>query len=205
MSLSSFLINPRVGLVADASVMINLNATARAADIMKAVPNPFSITENAAAELKAGSQKGYRDHEQLLELIDAGLIRRAPLSGPGMAVYESLIDGSARQTLDDGEAATIAYAKEISGIALIDERKARSLCASQYPGFLAACTVEFLMHDAIALAIGVQAQADALLSALNGARMHVPSEHLERLRTMIGPERAALCSSLPKTARAATV
>jgi hypothetical protein len=60
------------------------------------------------------------------------------------------------------------------------------------------------MHDAIALALGIQAQADALTGALNGARMHVPSEYLERLRTMIGPERAALCSSLPKMARAAT-
>jgi predicted nucleic acid-binding protein len=204
MSLSSFLTNPRASLVADASVVINLNATARAADIIRAVPNPFFITENAAAELKAGSQKGHRDHEQLLELIDAGLIRRAPLGTPGMVVYESLIDGSAKQTLDDGEAATIAYAQETSGIALIDERKARSLCSSRYPDLLVACTVEFLMHDAIALALGIQAQADALTGALNGARMHVPSEYLERLRTMIGPERAALCSSLPKMARAAT-
>ncbi|MDA9409817.1 hypothetical protein XH80_24630 [Bradyrhizobium sp. CCBAU 45384] len=185
--------------------MINLNATSRAADIIKAVPNPFLVTENAEAELKAGSQKGYRDHEQLLELIDSGLVRRATLSASGMAVYESLIDGSAKLTLDDGEAATIGYAKEISGIALIDERKARSLCSSQYPGLQLACTVEFLMHDAITLALGIQAQADALTSALNGARMHVPAEYLEQLRATIGPERAAQCSSLPKVARAATV
>ena len=203
MSLSSFLSNPRASLIADASVVINLNATSRAADIIKAVSKPFFVTENAEAELKAGSQKGYRDHEQLLELIDAGLVRRATLRAAGMAVYESLIDGSAKLTLDDGEAATIAYAKEISGIALIDERKARSLCSSQYPSLQLACTAEFLMHDAITLAIGIQAQADALTSALNGARMHVPSEHLERLCTMIGPDQAALCSSLPKIARTA--
>jgi predicted nucleic acid-binding protein len=129
------------------------------------VPNPFFITDNAAAELEAGSQKGYQDHQRLLELIEAGHIRRASLGGKGMAFYESLIDGSAKKTLDDGEAATIAYANEVSGIALIDERKARSLCSSLYAGLLVACTVEFLMHDAIALAIGVQAQADALLSA----------------------------------------
>jgi predicted nucleic acid-binding protein len=203
MSLSSFLINPRASLIADASFVINLNATARAADIIKAVPNPFFITENASAELEAGSQKGHRDHEKLLELIDAGLIRRASLGNPGMLVYESLIDGSAKRTLDDGEAATIAYAKETSGIAVIDERKARSLCASLYPSLSVACTVEFLMHDAIALALGNQAQADSLTSALNGARMRVPSEYLGSLRAMIGPERAALCSSLPKAARGA--
>src|SRR5271157_3391931 len=144
MSSSSFLTNPRASLVADASVVINLNATARAAEIIKAVANPFFVTENALAELYAGSQKGHRDHEKLLELIDAGLVRRASLGNPGMSVYESLIDGSTVQTLDDGEAATIAHAQEISGVALIDERKARTLCANSFPKLIVACTVELL-------------------------------------------------------------
>jgi predicted nucleic acid-binding protein len=201
MSSSSFLTDPQASLIADASVVINLNATARAVDIIKAVPNPFLVTENALAELQAGSQRGHQDYEKLLELIEAGLVRRASLGHSGISVYESLIDGSTVQTLDDGEAATIAHAREVSGIALIDERKARTLCASSFPGLLIACTVEFLMHDAITAAIGAQGQADALANALNGARMRVPPEYLEKLRTMIGSERAALCHSLPKMAR----
>lgn len=204
MSSSSFLTNPSASLIADASVVINLNATARAADIIKAVPNPFFVTENALAELQAGSQMGHRDHEKLLELIDAGLVRRASLGSPGMSVYESLIDGSTIQTLDDGEAATIAHAKEISGVALIDERKARSLCVSAFPSLMIACTVELLMHDAIAMALSPEGQADALASALTTARMRVPPEYLARVRTMIGADRAATCSSLPKAMRGAT-
>jgi hypothetical protein len=128
-------------------------------------------------------------------------MRRTPLGNPGTLVYETLIDGSTMQTLDDGEAATIARASETSGVALTDERKARTLCGRSFPGLLVACTVEFLMHDAIGLALGAQGQADAVANALSGARMRVPPEYVVRLRAMIGPERAALCNSLPMLAR----
>lgn len=201
MSLSSFLTNPRVSLIADASVVINLNATARAAEIIKAVPNPFLITENALAELQAGAQKGHRDYEKVLELINAGLVRRASLGNPGLSVYESLIDGSTKQTLDDGEAATIAHAKEIAGIALIDERKARALCANTFPSLKVVCTVELLMHQSVGAVIGDDGVADALVAALNNARMRVPAEYLAKVHGVIGPERAAMCSSLPKATR----
>jgi predicted nucleic acid-binding protein len=203
MSSSSFLSNPRASLIADASVVINLNATARAADIIKAVPNPFMVTENACVELEAGIRNGHRDYTVLLELIDAGHVRRVHLGKAAMSVYESLIDGSAVRTLDDGEAATIACAQEISGIALIDERKARTLCAGCFPGLAVVCSAELLMHDAVAIALGAREQADALANAISGARMRVPQEHLARVRTMIGPERAALCASLPRAIREA--
>jgi hypothetical protein len=57
MTSSGFLLNPGAGLVADASVIINLNATARAADIIDAIPHPFLVTENAFSELEAGAGK----------------------------------------------------------------------------------------------------------------------------------------------------
>jgi predicted nucleic acid-binding protein len=201
MSSSSFLTNSRASLIADASVVINLNATARAAEIIKAVPNPFIVTENACAELEAGIRNGHRDHAQLLELIDAGVVRRASLGNAVMIVYESLIDGSTLRTLDDGEAATIAHAQEIGGVALIDERKARTLCTASFPHLQIASTVELLMHDAVAGAIGADGQVDALMNALTNARMRVPAEHIGKLTAIIGAERAASCSSLPKHIR----
>lgn len=109
MSSSSFLTDPRVKLVADASVIINLNATARTVEIIKAAPNPFVVTENACAELEIGARNGHDDYRKLTELIDAGLIQRVRLGAADAPIYESLIDGSAARTLDDGEAATIAY------------------------------------------------------------------------------------------------
>jgi predicted nucleic acid-binding protein len=201
MSSSSFLTNPRASLIADASVVINLNATARAADIIKALPNPVVVTDNACSELEAGIRNGHRDYAQLMELIDAGLVRRARLGKAGMIVYESLIDGSTLRTLDDGEAATIAHAQEVGGVALIDERKARTLCTASFLHLQIASTVEILMHDAVAGAIGADGQIDALMNALTNARMRVPAEHIGKLTAIIGAERAASCSSLPKHIR----
>jgi predicted nucleic acid-binding protein len=84
------------------------------------------MTDNACAELEAGARNGHGDHSQLLELINAGLVREASLGKASLPIYEALIDGSTVRTLDDGEAATIAHAQKISGVALIDERKART-------------------------------------------------------------------------------
>jgi predicted nucleic acid-binding protein len=201
MNSSSFLLSPGASLVADASVIININGTGHAADIIKAIPQPFLVTDNACIELEAGANRGHQDYARLLELVDAGIVRRVSLGAAGMKVYESLIDGSTVRTLDDGEAATIAYAHEVSGIALIDERKARSLCAESFPNLGIVMTVELLMHDVITTALGAERQADAVANALMKARMQVPHPHAERVRALIGPERAAQCPSLPRLAR----
>jgi predicted nucleic acid-binding protein len=201
MSSSSFLSNPQINLIADASVVINLNATARATDIIKCVRNKFLVTDNACSELDAGGKSGHRDYAKLVELIDAGLVHRAQLGARGVAVYESLVAGSTLETLDDGEAATIAHAHECGGIALIDERKARTLCSASFPGLIVASTIELLMHETVATALGPESQADAVVNALILARMRVPAEYLARVKALIGPERVALCTSLPKATR----
>jgi predicted nucleic acid-binding protein len=201
MSSSSFLNNPQTNLIADASVVINLNATARAAEILKCLRNKFLVTDNACAELEEGGKSGHRDHAKLVELIDDGLIFRAQLGAKGAGIYESLIAGPTLQTLDDGEAATIAHAYECGGVALIDERKARTLCAALFPGLILASTIELLLHETVAAALGPQGQIDAVANALTLARMRVPAESVVRVRTMLGADRAALCSSLPKLAR----
>jgi predicted nucleic acid-binding protein len=201
MSSSNFLFSPKISLVADASVVINLNATGCASEIIGALSNPFLVTDNACIELENGAGNGHRDYEMLAALIEAGAARRVSLGKAGISVYELLIDGTARLTLDDGEAATIAYAHEIGGAALIDERKARKLCVSSFPKLALTSTAELLMHPSIPAALGSQKQLDALTRALTHARMRVPPEHLAQITEMLGPERAALCVSLPKSAR----
>ena len=201
MSLSSFLTNSQIDLVADASVIINLNATARAADIIRAFRNPFVVTDNACAELEAGIRSGHRDYEQLTGLIDAGFMQRVQLGAASAPVYESLVSGSTAKTLDDGEAATIAYAHKSGGVALIEQRKAKAICAVLFPRLQIASTVELLLHDAVATVLGAKGQVDAIVNALMTARMRVPPEHLARIKGLIGPERAALCTSLPRATR----
>jgi len=201
---SSFPIDSGHCLVADASVVINLNATERATDIIKALPNTLFVTENAFGELKTGLRNGHNDAEKLRALIDSGVVRVAALGTASDIIYDSLIEGAAERTLDDGEAATIAYAYHCNGIAVIDERKARSICASRFPKLAILSSVDLLLHKSVERELGRDGQIEAIVAALRCARMRVPQENMDDLVALIGHERAASCNSLPKAARGET-
>lgn len=200
---SNFLADPRTVLVADASVVINLNATGCAREIIAALPNRWAITANALAELVGGTRNGHDDARVLQALIDDGIIDLVRLGDTGSNVYETLVDGSALRTLDDGEAATIGHAHEIGGIALIDERKATNLCGDRFPELPVVSTIQLLLHKAVVGALGQQGHVDAVIGALQKARMRVPPDQISRVVAIIGEKSASSCMSLPKAARAA--
>jgi predicted nucleic acid-binding protein len=202
MSSSSFPIDTDTILVADASVIINLNATGRAFDIIRAYRGSVVVTGKAFAELVAGARNGHSDAKKLQVLVDSGAVRLVELGEVGNLVYSSLVEGSATRTLEDGEAATIGYAHEIGAVAMIDERKARSICANEYPGLKVLSTVDLLAHDVIGNALGKEGQINAILNALRDARMRVPSHQIEMIVNLIGDEAAATCYSLPRAVRA---
>ena len=79
MNSSSFPVNPSVPVATDASVIINLNATASAAAIIDAFPNPFFVTTNVRRELSMGESHGHRCGERLEALISQGLLELAEL------------------------------------------------------------------------------------------------------------------------------
>jgi len=201
MSSSNFLTNPRTVLVADASVVINLNATGRAHAIIAAFSNRWAVTANAFAELVNGIRNGHDDARALRILIDKGAIDIVGLGDSGSRIYETLIDGSALRTLDDGEAATIGYAHEVGGIALIDERKAIKLCADAYPELTLITTVQILLHPTVIEALGPSEHIDVIMAALNKARMRVPPDQIAKVVAVIGQTNAASCLSLPRTVR----
>lgn len=201
MNSSRLFADPSAFLVADASVIINLNGSGKAAEFLRALPHRVVVTENALAELENGRKDGHQDAALLHSLIDQGLVSRESVFGAGAGVYEDLVRGPAIQTLDDGEAATISYALVVNGIAVIDERKAWSICTTKYPEVSLVSTVELLLHPEMLLRLGEGVVADAMFSALQVARMRVPREHIDAVRDIVGPDRIALCSSLPKAVR----
>lgn len=197
----SFPADPAKPLVADASVVINFNATLCAGQIIGALPSAFVVTENARLELEAGMRNGHDDAAKLDALIRQGAVRVVRLGAAAMSIYESLIEGAAERTLDDGEAATIAYACEADGIAIVDERKARSLCADRFPRLAIASSAELLVGEAIGRQLGKQEQIAAIVNALQRGRMRVPPEHVGTIVTLIGETNAASCASLPGTVK----
>jgi predicted nucleic acid-binding protein len=188
-------------VVGDASTVINLNATGCAAAILRSIPNEFVIMDVVLDELGEDVRRGRNDALLVSELVSHGLVKVASLSSLQNDDFEHLVSGSTAATLDDGEAATIAYASEHRVAALIDERKAIQICCIKYPDVLVGSTVDFLALECVEAALGRTALANAAYEALQGARMRVLPRHLDWVVTLIGPDRAAHCESLPRRVR----
>lgn len=201
MQLLTSLTDPDVMLVADTSAVINLNASGSAREIIRAIPNRLVVAETILFELEAGKRQGHQDADYLKELINEGLVETLSMGDIGLRHFEELVIGPATDTLDDGEAATIAIAIEHRGIALIDERKAHRLCSKRYPDLRTGCTVDIFAHPAVLRTLGEQKLALSVLSALTYARMHVLPHHVDWVVKLVGPDRAAYCNSLPKSVR----
>ena len=198
MSLSAFPADPDAPLIADASVVIGLNASGQARSIIQMIQRRIIVPENAANELAIGARFGHDDSAQLEVLIGAGLVEMTALEGAALTTYETLIDGTFGETLDDGEAATIALAVQRSGLALIDEKKARRICGQHFPSLTIGSTAQLILG---ASGLGANAQIEAMLNALRKGRMRVPQEFVEKVVELIGMEEAAACPSLPRGAR----
>jgi predicted nucleic acid-binding protein len=144
---------------------------------------------------------GRNDALMVSKLIAEQLITVAEVGPLKDGDFERLVAGSSAGTLDDGEAATIAYASECGMIGLIDEKKANNICRTQYPALLVGTTVDLLAADAVQAALSRADLANATLNALMGARMRVLPGHLDWVVNLIGQDNAAKCESLPKRVR----
>lgn len=183
--------------VADASVVINLNASGCAREIAAAYPGRIAVVDIVLGELESGRPKGRQDAALLRRLIEDGVIELVSLNNEAEEHFAELIIGPAETTLDDGEAATIAYAIQQAGVALIDERKALRLCAAQFPKLTVLTSVDLFAHDRVLKTLGSDRRTEALFDALILGRMRVPSHMHDWLILQIGQERAAQCPSLP--------
>jgi predicted nucleic acid-binding protein len=188
-------------IAADTSTVINLNATGCAQEIIQAIPNKVVVLDAVASELHEGRRRGRRDADLLGELVTARVIEVVELDDHSGIHFEKLVVGAAAMTLDDGEAATIAYAVSHQGIALIDERKATRLCAEMYPALQVGCTVDILAHISVRRTLGKEKLSSAVFNALRDGRMRVLPQHLKWVVDLIGADRAAECSSLPSSVR----
>lgn len=195
------LTDPGALLLADTSTIINLNASGCAQEVIRALPNRLAVVDVVPAELKLGRARGRRDADLLDDLIKGGLIATVELGEGAEGYFEQLVVGPSALTLDDGEAATIAYAFERRGIAIIDERKANRICSQRFPTLRVACTIDIFMHPDVMRVIARESLAQGVMNALQLARMRVLPHHVEWVLGLIGPEQAALCPSLPRSVR----
>jgi predicted nucleic acid-binding protein len=165
------------------------------------MPNKFLVADVVSRELDRGRSRGRPDADILEELVAEKLIEIVNLDEAAEANFERLVIGPAAETLDDGEAGTIAYAAGAGITAVIDERKAIRLCEKFFPKLQIVCTVDILFHAEVRRTLGDGFLADAVFRALKNGRMRVLPQHVKSVVDLIGAARAAECHSLPKLAR----
>lgn len=195
------LLTDPAALVGDTSAVINLNATGCARQILRALPQRFLVVDVVSGELERGRGRGRTDADLLRDLTVEKLIEIVKLDDIGEGHFERLVVGPAAETLDDGEAATIAYAASAGMTAVIDERKATRLCAIHFPKLAISSTVDILCRVEVGRTLGNTALGDAVFRALRDGRMQVLPHNVQWVLALIGAERAAECPSLPKHAR----
>jgi hypothetical protein len=192
--------DPSSSLVIDTSVAISLVASRIGADVLQALARATYMVDIAVGELDRG-QRGVEVMAILKDWQRARLLTEIGLGSDALELFEDFVSGAAAETLDDGEAATLAHACVIGAVAVIDEGKARRIAGERHPALALASTIDLLLHPAADRALGRDAIAQGVFLALKDARTRVPPEHHETVRSLIGSERAGLCHSLPATVR----
>jgi len=195
------LTDPAALIAADTSTVINLNATGCAREIVRAIPNKLVVVDVVAAELDEGQRRDRPYAGLLNQLVAAGHVEIVKLNDPAALHFEKLVVGPAAMTLDDGEAATIAYAVVHKGTAILDERKATRICAERFQKLRIGCTVDILAHPEVQKSLGKEMLAEAVFNALYNGRMRVFPHHVEWVVDLIGTDQAAACTSLPNSVR----
>ena len=194
-----FSINTGV-IATDASTVINLTATGCAAGIVLALKRQFVVVDSVQDELEAGRRSGHENAALLRQLVSGGIFHAVRLDEVGFSHFESLVVGPAVATLDDGEAATIAYALSTGAQVAIDERKASAICSQRFPELVVSSTVDLLAEAAVVEALGRDELSAAVFRALLHGRMQVSSRNLSWVIDLIGQDKASTCASLSRSA-----
>ncbi|HEY2446493.1 MAG TPA: hypothetical protein VGI20_12230 [Rhizomicrobium sp.] len=193
MSYSSCLADITADLILDASVFINLSASGVAEEILRALPQRAFMVDIAASEVQLDSRTGRSDSDTLQGIVGPPTLCLVNLDEHGLALFEKLVP-----VLDDGEAATIAAAVSRRAIVVVDERKARRVCAKEFPDTPHASTIDLFAHAGVVKEFGRNKLAEALYAALKNARMCVRADQRDWVVDLVGRERAVGCGSIPR-------
>ena len=185
--------------VADTSVVINLIATQCSEAILEALPNHVVVLEESQCEISRGKEAGHNTADGLEELVSNGHIDIVELGETGREWFRKLVSGPSVQSLGDGEAATISYAIEEAVKPLLDDRKAINACSERFPNLNLGSSMHILAGTNVQEALGQKDFANALFNALRFGRMRLSNADAHWVASLIGPERARDCPSLPKS------
>lgn len=201
MSSPKLFVDAKTPAIFDASPLINLAGTEMARRILQLLPHPLFVPMEVQEDLRRGIANGHSDARFLDDLISEGAVQLVEMGAVARLHFETLVSGSAQESLDDGEAATIACALELGAVAIIDEAKATKICGMRHSDLELVSTTALLLHEKIEDDIGPDGVAQCLFGALQAARMRVPPHLVQQVVERLGSDLVLLCNSLPKSVR----
>lgn len=188
-------------LVLDASTVLNLLGTGRAADVLRRLGREAVVAEAAAAEVRRDPTRPKGEvgsgPAAVQGLVAAGVLRVAALPPDAEALFLALIGAPSPDGLGDGEAATLALAADIgsSAVAVSDDAKAVRVGAT----VLASAGGVFCTLDLLAAAATDRDEAAAVVfAALKAANMPVPLRFGTWVRSLVGDDALRECPSFPQ-------
>lgn len=190
----SCLTEDSVPITLDASVIINLNATTIAGEILDSLNRPIFVTSAVVREMKNAANATLDDSGALDELISAGNLETVELSRSALSTFVSLVSGNTILTLGDAEASTLSYSDDRSAIAVVDGRKTWRISSERLPELRLANSIDLFAYPPTLAALGSGALSNALFDALAKTRMYVGVEHVDWVRSVLGAKRSAECS-----------
>jgi predicted nucleic acid-binding protein len=185
-------------LVIDASVLINLLGSGAAEGVLQALTPAILIEQRALSEVLRDPSRNLPARHKRALLLERQLLQVRQLAGGAIECFLELV--TEPYCLDDGEAATIAYAVDLGAVAVLDERKARRVARERFPSLCVSSTAGLFRS------VLEQGRMDAgqvravLLAALQRARMSVPSDEIDWVIGLLGVELAKQCPSIRRSA-----
>lgn len=176
-------------LVLDASVLINILATGFAREIFTAIQEPCLVPQAVASEVHR-DPRDRKKVEPLGAYVNGGIIKIVDFNDRSLETFVSLVGGDLEESLDDGEAATLAIAHDQGFVAAIDENKARNLASRRFPNLSCVRTVDLLRRPELLVALSSAPHLEAVTGALEFGRMQIPAEHRQWIRALLGDDRA---------------
>ena len=188
----------QVVLVLDASVTINLLGSGISSTILKAIPSRILMERRAYREIRRHPIKSRDLASELDEWRTNALVEVVALDKDGRQVFDEFMAASLGSTLDDGEAATIAYVAGMPGnaVPVVDDKKATRIFRERWPGHPITDSATLFRILAETRLLSRDTVREAVYSALRNARMRVSFEMKPWVVDLIGKDRAADCSSL---------
>ena len=185
-------------LVLDASVVINLLGTGQVKEILNALGHQCIIEVSALKEINRDPITQKPAEEILNQLAAEELLVTTQMEPAEEELFLQLVSGSLEESLDDGEAATIAVGRARDIIIVLDERKGSNIVRARFEKTRLINTLDLFQSKALSSRFSSEEIADLVYSALIYSRMRVPKSYRDWIVDLIGENRARECSSIGK-------